>query len=355
MKRRHFLRIVILFTLLLVHTFLGHLSARPPGWPEDNILVLPDMGSSPIISAIRSAKKSIDLMLYHLDDTQIIDQLIHAKKERVSVRVILHKPDLYPAPFENRINTETVEKLTHHGIQTHFLPDHMYTLTHSKFMIIDEEYAIIQTFNYDDFNFQEARNFGILVDNKDQVQSLAHLFNNDYNSQPHLNDDNISHLRTSNIILGPVHQREYVKEFLQSAHHSIYIYQQDLSDPEVGETLISLSKKGIKVHVLMTPVPFGGIDNNRINHTKIMAFGGKCRFKPKADLYIHAKVVLIDPESEGQMYLGSCNFWPEALSNNRELGLIVQNKNSIQSVFDVFKRDWESAQSYSQALESSKK
>jgi len=75
---------------LLLYGFLSTkvLLALPEDWPKDKIIVLPDMGSKHIVSAIKSAKKSIDLTLYHLDDKEVINEFINAKKRNVNVRVI---------------------------------------------------------------------------------------------------------------------------------------------------------------------------------------------------------------------------------------------------------------------------
>jgi cardiolipin synthase len=322
----------------------------PSDWPEHKILILPEMENKHILSVIKSAKKSIDLTLYRLEDTQVIDQLIEAKKRGVNVRLILQKPCLYPSPFDNINNGKTIAKLKEIGILTHFLPDHNYSLTHYKFIIIDGEYAIVQTFNYDDFNFKTARNFGLTVENKTQVEALKKIFDNDYKGNYSKNDEAILSLwKNAKLVLGPIHQREIISEFLRSAKHSVYIYQQDISDPEIGKILASLAKEGKRVEVLMTPLPFGGIDNNRINQTIITANGGEFHFKPKSELYIHAKVILIDPEKDGQMYIGSCNLWPEALSRNRELGIVTTDKSQIQAVYDTFKKDWQSSYSYQEA------
>ncbi|MBY0293667.1 MAG: hypothetical protein K2W92_10330 [Alphaproteobacteria bacterium] len=151
------------------------------------------------------------------------------------------------------------------------------------------------------------------------------------------------------MILGPTHQRYLISNLLRSAKQSIYIYQQDLSDPEIGKLLSSLAKNGKKVKILMSPEPFGGIDNNRINQTVITSSGGEFRFKPKSELYIHAKVILIDPEENGQLYVGSCNLWPEVLSRNRELGVVIKNNSQVQAVYTIFKNDWGSALSYEEA------
>ena len=303
-----------------------------------------------IVSALQSAKKSVDLVLYQFNDPEIIDTLINLKNKGVAVRVILNKPNLYLSPFETKVNQPTSKNLREHGIDTHFLPDYAYTLTHSKFMIIDNEYAIVQTFNLADFPFKKARNFALSIENKSQVHALSQIFENNYMHKGALNDKAVLKLwKKDHLILGPVHQRKLLGDLLRSAKHSIYIYQQDLSDPEMGAILETLAKQGKKIEILMAPAPFGGLDNNRLNQTIITAAGGEYRFKPKAELYIHAKVILIDPETKGKMYLGSCNLWPEALSRNRELGIVTEDTKPIQAVFNVFKKDWGTASSYDKA------
>ena len=338
--------------LLLLHCLsIGEADARPPtDWPKDGVLIMPDMKSAPILSAIKNAQKSIDLTQYHLDDEGVINQLIDARKRGVQVRIILNKPGLFPPPFATVINEASSKKLAEGGIETHYLKDFQYGLVHYKFMIIDNDYALIQTFNFDPFNFNEARNFGITVENPKVIATLSSIFQNDYSGESQKNDDNaLSFFEKDNLILGPQNQRKVMLQFLASAKKSIYIYQQDLSDPEVGELLRKAALDGKKVRILMTPSPFGGHDLNGINRTFIAAAGGAFRFKPKSELYIHAKVALIDPEDSGRMYVGSCNFWPEALGRNREIGIVTNNVTQVQRVFSVFNKDWDSSLSYDEA------
>ena len=146
------------------------------------------MGAKPIVSAINTAERSIDLCLYHLDAEEVIDALIKEKKRDLRIRIILNKPNLFPAPFQTTINEETAKKLKENSIDVHFLPDFKYTLTHYKLMIVDSDYALVQTFNFDDFNFKQARNFGLTIEDKDQVKALETIFDNDYQGKPEDND-----------------------------------------------------------------------------------------------------------------------------------------------------------------------
>lgn len=350
--------LILALVLVLIQTSTL-LHAKPPkSWPEDGILVFPELGNVPILEAIKEAKSSVDLALYRLEDPEVVNELIKARGRGLNIRVILQKPNLYPEPFANPKTKEIADELKKGDIETHYNSDHEYILSHYKFMIIDKEYGLVQTLNYDDFNFNKARNFAISIEDKNQISILQSIFDNDYTGKSSENDkEALNWWKKSRIILGPEHQRDIITDLLKSAQKSIYIYQQDLSDAKIGKVLRKLAKEGKIVHILMPPAPFGGIDFNRINQTQIIEGGGEFKFLPKPELYIHAKLILIDPEEKegGKAYIGSCNLWPEALDVQRELGVETNNTSQIGKIFEVFKKDWEKGMNYDEALEKSKK
>lgn len=350
------------FFLALAFVFL-HLStvlhaAPPKDWPTDGVLVFPDLGNKPILSAINESKSSIDLALYRMEDPDVIKALITAKGRGVNVRIIMQKASVYPEPFANPKTKDIVEELKKDNIETHYTKDHEYILTHYKFLIVDNEYALVQTLNYDDFNFNKARNFAVAIEDKNQLSILRTIFDNDFNGKSSENDIKaLDWWKTSRIILGPDQQREIITDFLKSAKKSIYIYQQDLSDAKVGKVLRELAQAGKTVHVLMPPAPFGGIDFNRNNQTQITDGGGEFKFFPKPEMYVHAKLILIDPEEKegGKAYIGSLNLWPEAIDVQRELGVVTENPAQVKRIYDVFQKDWAKGLSYDEAFEKSKK
>lgn len=351
-------KLIFALLLMFVHSSTLLYAKPPKSWPEDGILVFPDSGKAPIVQAINEAKISIDLALYRLEDSETVKALVEAKKRGVEVRVILQKAKLYPEPFSNPKNEEIANELKTGNIITHYNTDHAYILNHYKFMVIDKEYALVQTLNYDDFNFNKARNFAISIENSEQISILLTIFENDYNGKSSQNDNEaMNWWKKSHIILGPQDQRNIITDFLKSAKASVYIYQQDLSDAKIGKALREIAKDGKKVHVLMPPAPFGGIDFNRSNQTQISDGGGEFRFLPKPELYIHAKVILIDPEEKegGKALIGSCNLWSQALDVQRELGVITENTSQVKKIFGVFQKDWEKGMSYDEAFQKSKK
>jgi cardiolipin synthase len=316
----------------------------PSDWPEDELFVFPNTNSKSILSAIREAKAFIDVGIYRLEDKEILNNLIDAKRRGVEVRIILQKPNLYPEPFANSQNEETENILSSYGINTHYLPEHKYILTHYKFIIFDKSYALVQTLNYDSFNLTKARNFALATNNKLQVKALNEIFDNDFSNKTDLNDKNsMQFWKTCNIIIGPNNQQEAITELLKSAKYSVWIYQQDITDSHLASIIRNISLEGKDVKILMTPTPFGGIDLNRINHTLIETAGGKTRFLTKEDLYIHAKVIIIDAHNNGKAYIGSCNFWNQALIKQRELGIVTTKDVTLSKISAIFESDWQKA------------
>jgi len=49
------------------------------------LIIEPDMGKTPILSAIKDAKSSIDLEIYLFSDTDILQELENAKKEELTL------------------------------------------------------------------------------------------------------------------------------------------------------------------------------------------------------------------------------------------------------------------------------
>jgi phosphatidylserine/phosphatidylglycerophosphate/cardiolipin synthase-like enzyme len=59
---------------------------------------------------------------------------------------------------------------------------------------------------------------------------------------------------------------------------------------------------------------------------------------------MHAKMILSD---DTKAYIGSINFSAQSMDENRELGIILTQADSIQKLTTTFETDWESAKAKS--------
>jgi phosphatidylserine/phosphatidylglycerophosphate/cardiolipin synthase-like enzyme len=141
---------------------------------EGSIQLLPPMLAdgaykTSIINAIHSAKKSIEFSIYYFNDVDIENALIDAfTKRRIKIRGYVNQSKTFALDLVAK-NRETAKRLRASGMtDIHFDLDNM--LTHSKYIIRDQEEILLGTgnWNYSDvFNYRQ-----LYVDLKD-IQ-LAH-------------------------------------------------------------------------------------------------------------------------------------------------------------------------------------
>lgn len=324
-----------------------HLQEIPYG-----IMTLPEDGADYIVCSIKKAKKTVDITNFHMNYPTILEELKNARSRGVKIRVILQQPNRYKRPFALSENAAIAQELRDVGIQVVFLSHKKdYSLCHYKMLIIDGEYALVSTFNFDNFNIENARNFGVFTEDVMQVEALRYLFDNDFIGKVWKSAERALDFQDRGIIIGPESQREYFLKLLKGAE-AVWIYQQDITDPEISNTLSVISKNGVPVNILMSPNPFGfsAGDLNTINIKNLESSGVKFGYLPKkSGKYIHAKVVVIKNSEGFYAYVGSCNFWAPALSANRELGIEVSGK-AAEKIYQRFLIDQSDSFSYEEAV-----
>jgi len=306
--------------------------ALPPQWPADGVIVETDMSRDPLIAAFQDAKKSLKISAYRLTDEPIIVALEEIAKKGIPVDLLVTR-SIFKREGETKADEIPLERLKKAGINVHQSP-HFYAQTHYKFIIVDDAYALIGTGNM--CSFDEERDFWITITNPSQVHELKTVFKTDFEGKR-------TNLKHALLIWGPDQGRTPFTKLINSAKKSIWVYQQDIQDPEIAGALVKAAKKGIDVRLIMTPNPFNKPKDGNIPHQEmIRQAGGKVGLL--THLYVHAKVVLIDGGTpHAKVYLGSANFYPPSLDKNRELGIVISEKSAINTISSVFEADWRQA------------
>lgn len=187
-------------------------------------------------------------------------------------------------------------------------------------------------FNWDTSSLTENRNFALIIyknNNTNEFQEIENLFDIDWR-------DNNFFPESTNLIIGPDHQREKFIRLFHQAKKTIRIYQQSYNDEGIADALEKLSHQGIKIQLLMMPFPFGGKkDTNTPFQGRLIKTGGEVKLNKIR--YMHAKAVIIDDK---MAYIGSCNFYQPSLDFNREVGALTTDKNAIKRLISVFEKDW---------------
>jgi phosphatidylserine/phosphatidylglycerophosphate/cardiolipin synthase-like enzyme len=135
----------------------------------------PDDGIQPLLDRFAEAQTSIDYAPFVFSSPRIAQALKDAKDRGVRVRVLL---EVYPGD-DGITAMDGGDMLANFGIA--WRPtNQQYLLTHAKYAIIDSSQAFIWTFNSDEGDLSQKRDFGIVDEDPDDVTFVQALFDADW-------------------------------------------------------------------------------------------------------------------------------------------------------------------------------
>ncbi len=122
-------------------------------------------------SLIRSAHNSIELEVYTFTSNVLLDELGGASQRGVNVNVIL----------EHSIssNIETAKKLAARGIKVKW-GSKSFSLTHAKFLIIDNETVFVGSNNWSYHSFNLNREAGVILKSREISNKFTAIFYSDW-------------------------------------------------------------------------------------------------------------------------------------------------------------------------------
>lgn len=288
---------------------------------EPQLIVEPDNGRSPILTAINNAKQSIQLVIYGITDPDIIHALIRAKNQHKNVEILYE-----PSPYKNaNENTYAIRQFQQAGLRIKSA-NSAFQLTHQKTFIFDHRYALIMTFNLTRSTFDKERNFALLIDDPVLIQEIEKVFHADW-------QQNNSTVTNEQLVWSPDNSREKILALINSAQHDINIYAQNITDYRTIGALAHAARSGLQVKVLLS----AEAEHQHSNKLSYLKKAGVI-IKFHRALMIHAKVIIVDNE---RAYLGSINFTKPSMDNNRELGIITDDAKVVTQLKSVFNQDWE--------------
>jgi phosphatidylserine/phosphatidylglycerophosphate/cardiolipin synthase-like enzyme len=126
-----------------------------------------------VISLISSAKESIDVEVYVFTHYSLADALIDARGRGVNVRVILE-----PRLEDNTANERLFGYLSANGIDVRWA-SLTFTLTHSKFMVIDGKKVLVGSINFSKNAMTTNREAAVIFTGS-EVSSFVNVFEGDW-------------------------------------------------------------------------------------------------------------------------------------------------------------------------------
>jgi cardiolipin synthase A/B len=272
------------------------------------LIVQPDAGIPPIVTAIKQAKKTIDIVIFRLDRYEVARELETAVARCVHVRAL--------TAHQNRGGSKSLRKLEmrllESGVTVARTADDLVRY-HGKMMILDGRVLHLYGFNFTALDIKKSRSFGVISKNAKLVQEAIKLFESDFERQPYVPS-------SDRFVVSPENARDRLGAFLKGARKQLLIYDPGLTDDSMVRLLVDREKAGVDVKII------GKVDGKA---------SLACEKYPGKRL--HVRAIIRDGK---RAFVGSQSLRRVELEKRREVGVIVNDARVVREMQAIFERDW---------------
>jgi cardiolipin synthase A/B len=273
------------------------------------LIVQPENGVGPVLSAIRKASKSIDIMIFRLDIQDVSKSLAAAVARGVTVRALI--------AHTNRGGEKTLRKLElqllEAGVTVSRTADD-FVRYHGKVMIVDDRALHVYGFNFTWLDIERSRSFGIIARHKRLLQEARKLFDADAARQPYAPS-------FDRFVVSPENARVRLSALIKGAKKQLLIYDPKVSDQAMLRALKERAKAGVEVRII-------GKMTGSAPGIAVEKYPGK---------RLHVRMIVQDGR---RAFIGSQSLRKLELDHRREVGLIVDEKKPVLEMMKVFEADW---------------
>ncbi|HEX9057208.1 MAG TPA: phospholipase D-like domain-containing protein, partial [Ktedonobacterales bacterium] len=300
------------------------------GTTRVSVFVEPEAGAAPILAALASASRAIDVETYQLSDTRVIHALEDAANRGMAVRVILEFAPLGDAGIAAQV---TAEELRTAGIQVES-GNPAFRYTHAKIAIIDGATAYILSGNLTHAGLGGSvsgtdRDYGVVDTDSTDVADLRALFAADWARTS-------AHPTAPNLVISPDNARAKLLALIGRARSTLAIEDEELQDGAIEAALSAAAQRGVVVRVILPAPANGGTPSAQ---TAQLA-RARVWVRSSGHLYMHAKMVLVD---DAEAFVGSVNFSATSLDANREIGVLLAAPIALNLLSSTFTADWQTS------------
>ncbi|GAA2666738.1 phospholipase D-like domain-containing protein [Streptomyces lunalinharesii] len=289
-----------------------------------SLVVLPDQKEGAIYDFVNSAKKSVDVTIYELRDTTLVNALVKQEKAGVKVRVVFDSQ-------HQSIDGAAYKALSAAGAGvTYSSSDYVYT--HQKTITVDGTRSYVSTGNFDTKYYATSRDYGVFDSDKADVTAIEKVFDADFHKTAVTPSDG------TDLVWSPTDSQSHLLALIKGAKHTLDVQQEEFGDAALVNAVVADAKRGVTVRVVA--------ENQGSKYSKqlkkVTAAGGKVTtYTSSTGYYIHAKAIVTDyGTAAAKVFAGSENFSNNSLNNNRELGLIVSDSAVVSGIEKAFNADF---------------
>ena len=271
------------------------------------LLVQPDDGIGPILRAIQSARRSIDIHIFRLDRKLIEKALRDAIGRGVTVRTLI----AHTARGGEKALRKLEQRLLEIGATVSRSADDLVRY-HGKIMIVDREKLFVLGYNLTRDDIDRSRSLGISTKKSDLVLEGLKLFEADFDRNPYSGN-------ARDFLVSPQNARERLTALLKGARRELLIYGQ-VTDNATIRVLQERVRKGVDVRII------GKVE--RGHDLKAEKYPG-----PR----LHIRAVVRDRR---RAFVGSMGLRRLELDARREIGVVVRDPKVVRKLVGVFESDW---------------
>ena len=273
------------------------------------LLVQPDAGAAPLISAVKSAKISVDIVIFRADLKDFQKALEAAVARGVLVHALIANTN---RGGEKRLR-KLEQSLLAAGVTVSRSNDDLIRY-HDKIMIVDRKTLYVLGFNFTHLEVTKCRSLGLVTNDRRFVQEAMKLFEADTTRQPYT-------ASLDSFVVSPLNARSSLAALVRGARKQLLIFDPKISDSWMIRLLHERAKAGVDVRVL----------------GRVTSRGGGLRVAKHPKLRVHVRAILADGR---QLFVGSQSLRSLELDGRREVGLIVNHPEVTKKVRAIFEADW---------------
>jgi len=272
------------------------------------LIIQPDAGVTPVVTAIKEAKRSVDVTIFRLDRNEITHALEAAVGRGVNVRALIANTH----SGSDKVLRKLELRLLAAGVTVSRTGDDLIRY-HGKMMIIDERMLHVYGFNFTRLDIAKSRSLGVITKNRKLVQEAIKLFKADDARQNYVPG-------ADRFIVSPENARERLAAFISGARKQLLIYDPHVSDDAMLRLIRQRINAGVDVRII------GKVE---------------AKWKVECEKYpgrrLHIRAIMRDGR---RAFLGSQSLRRLELEKRREIGIIINDKRVVRQMVAIFEEDW---------------
>ena len=277
------------------------------------LLVQPQDSVVPLIRAIESAKKSIELVIFRFDRRELERALRNAVNRGIFVHALIART--------NRGGEEGLRKLEMRLLDigvTVARTANDFPRYHDKMLIIDRSILYLMAFNFTYLDIERSRSFAIVTKNPKLVQEAVKLFETDTKRQNYVP-------ALPNFVVSPINARQQISKFIKGAKKELLIYDPRASDRPMIRLLEERARAGVTVNII----------------GRVTQHSSKLPTRKLDRIRLHARAIIRD---RSQAFIGSQSLRQIELDERREAGVIIRDLKIAGRLARIFEEDWAASQ-----------